>query len=358
MDQLLTEEQTQLRESAARLCADRGGAKRARQLRSAGNDLDRDAWQAMREAGWVGILVPEAKGGVALGAVELAIVLEQIGRQVAMAPVLESAALARLLADAGTGAANEALAALLAGERLIVPALVADGWTFASAKTASTAPIPCFAASADEFLIAIETQGETVLCLLPRGAPGITAQAARNVDGSTSGMLNRDATPLDPARIVARGAEAKTLATRLGDLLALGSAVMLLGICETAFALALEHVKTRRQFGHPLGSFQALQHRLADNFVDLELNRSLLHRVCLAWDEGTAPPALVAAAKSRAARVATEVLRNALQLHGAIGYTEEHDIGVYWKAALALSARYGNALTQAAHFARLTAEEG
>jgi alkylation response protein AidB-like acyl-CoA dehydrogenase len=129
-------------------------------------------------------------------------------------------------------------------------------------------------------------------------------------------------------------------------------------MCESAMALALEHVKTRKQFGQPLGSFQALQHRLADNFVDLELNRSLLHRICLAWDQGTVQPAMIAGAKARSVRVATEIMRNALQLHGAIGYTDEHDIGIFWKHALALSARYGNELTQAARFARLTAEEG
>jgi alkylation response protein AidB-like acyl-CoA dehydrogenase len=149
-----------------------------------------------------------------------------------------------------------------------------------------------------------------------------------------------------------------SLATKLGDLLTLGSAIELLGLCESAMALALEHVKTRRQFGQPLGSFQALQHRLADNFVDLELNRSLLHRICLAWDQGTVQPAMIAAAKARSVRVTAEIMRNTLQLHGAIGYTDEHDIGIFWKHALALSARYGNELTQAARFARLTAEEG
>ncbi|HEY3916556.1 MAG TPA: acyl-CoA dehydrogenase family protein [Stellaceae bacterium] len=340
MDELLSAEQRQLRDSAGKLCADRGGAKRARALRDAGRDFDVEAWQAVRDAGWLGMLVPEDRGGLGLGAVELYIVLEQAGRQVLMTPHLETIAAGWLLA--ATQASSPVLPPLLAGERIVVPALDADGWAF---RRAGTMRVPAFASSADDFVI--ETgQG---LGLLPNRHDAVTT----NVDGSHAGTL----LATERATIIARDNEARALAAKLGDLLALGSAIELLGLCESAMTLALEHVKTRRQFGQPLGSFQALQHRLADNFVDLELNRSLLHRICLAWDAGTAVPAMIAAAKARAVRVAAEVMRNALQLHGAIGYTDEHDIGTLWKHALALSARYGNELTQAARFARLTAEE-
>jgi alkylation response protein AidB-like acyl-CoA dehydrogenase len=345
MDELLTDEQRQLRESAARLCADRGGAPRARALRDAGQDIDRDAWRAIIDSGWLGMMVPEACGGLGLGAVEFYVVLEQAGRHALMTPLLETVAIAWLF-----GALREppqALAALLAGERIIAPALDADGWTFRRGGPLLTR-VPVFATAAHDFLV----EADDALCLLAHPQHGLTLSV--NVDGSRSARITSN----DAAMVIARGQEATVLAGRLGDLLALGSAIELLGLCESALALGLEHVKTRRQFGQPLGSFQALQHRLADNFVDLELNRSLLYRICLEWDRGTAVPAMIAGAKARAARVAAEIMRNALQLHGAIGYTDEHDIGILWKHALALSARYGNELTQAARFARLTAEEG
>ena len=341
MDELFSDEQRQLRDSAARLCADFGGAKRARTLRDAGQDIDVEAWRAIGEAGWLGMLVPEARGGLGLGAVELYIVLEQTGRHVVMTPLLEVVASAWLLGAARERSAG--LSSLIAGKRIIVPALDADGWSFRQ----SAVRVPAFASSATDFLI----ETESALGVLPNRNAGIKLVA--NVDGSHAAAIPAT----DPTDIVARGAEAKSLTAKLGDLLALGGAIELLGLCESALALALDHVKTRRQFGQPLGSFQALQHRLADNFVDLELNRSLLHRVCVAWDDGNALPAMIAGAKARAARVATEIMRNALQLHGAIGYTNEHDIGILWKHALALSARYGNELTQAARFARLTADE-
>jgi alkylation response protein AidB-like acyl-CoA dehydrogenase len=121
--------------------------------------------------------------------------------------------------------------------------------------------------------------------------------------------------------------------------------------------MTLEHIKTRKQFGRPLGSFQALQHRMVGGFVDLELDRALLHRICLAWDSGTAAPAMIAAAKARVSRSAADMMRSGVQLHGAIGYTDEHDIGIYFKRALVLASRYGNEFTQADRFARLTTGE-
>jgi alkylation response protein AidB-like acyl-CoA dehydrogenase len=345
MDELLTDEQRQLRESAAKLCADVGGAERARALRDAGRDIDTEAWHAVVNAGWLGMMVPERHGGLGLGAVEFYIVLEQAGRHVLMTPLLETVATAWLF-----GALSEpppALGAVLDGDRIIAPALDADGWTFRRGGSLLTR-VPVFASAAHDFLV----EADNALCLLAHPSHGLTLTV--NVDGSRAARI----TSGDAAVVIARGDEAMSLAAKLGDLLTLGSAIELLGLCESAMALALEHVKTRRQFGQPLGSFQALQHRLADNFVDLELNRSLLHRICLAWDQGTVQPAMIAAAKARSVRVTAEIMRNTLQLHGAIGYTDEHDIGIFWKHALALSARYGNELTQAARFARLPAEEG
>jgi alkylation response protein AidB-like acyl-CoA dehydrogenase len=345
VDELLTDEQRQLRESAARLCGDRAGARRACDLREAGQDIDTDAWRAIVEAGWLGMMVPEARGGLGLGAAEFYIVLEQAGRHTLMTPLLETVATAWLF-----GALREppqALGALLDGAHIIAPALDADGWTFRRGGSLLTR-VPVFATAAHDFLV----EADDALCLIAHPSHGLTLTV--NVDGSRAARI----TSSDAAIVIARGDEAMALAAKFGDLLALGSAIELLGLCESALALALEHVKTRKQFGQPLGSFQALQHRLADNFVDLELNRSLLHRICLAWDENAVQPAMIAGAKARAVRVATEIMRNALQLHGAIGYTDEHDIGILWKHALALSARYGNELTQAARFARLTAEEG
>ena len=183
MDEQLSPEQAQLRDSAARLCADLGGAKRARALRDKGEGFERTAWQAMQQAGWLSALVPEARGGLGLGAVELYVLMEQIGRHAVIAPLLESAAVSRVLGQAAGRAADEALRTVLAGERLILPVLTADGWNFGPGSIAlkarqdgdrfrisGTASGVPFAQSADDFLVAIQDWREPVICLLPRKA--------------------------------------------------------------------------------------------------------------------------------------------------------------------------------------------
>jgi len=369
MDEQLSPEQGQLRDSAARLCRDFGGAKRARALRDRGEEFDAEAWQAMRAAGWLGTLVSEARGGAGLGTTELYVLLEQIGRHVAMAPLLEASAACWALGHATSDRAAAALRSALVGERLVVPALQAEGWDFRmpaalrgepkgnALMVSGAVPGIAFAQSADEFLVRIETKSEALLCLLPCDHRALEISTAWTVDGSSAGRLVCDEAAIDDAHIVARGDEAERLAAGMADLLSLGASIELLGLSETALAMTLEHIKTRQQFGHPLGSFQALQHRVVDDFVALELDRSLLHRICLAWEAGVARPALIAAAKARASRTAAEVMRTALQLHGAIGYTDEHDIGIYFKRTLVLAARYGHEFAQAEHFARLTMAE-
>jgi 3-oxochol-4-en-24-oyl-CoA dehydrogenase len=369
MDELLSSEQGQLRDSAARLCADHGGAKRARQLRGGGEELDRKAWRAMQEVGWLSALVPEQHGGLGLGVVELYVLLEQIGRHVVMAPLLESAAVSRVLGQAGSRVAGDALQSMLSGERLIVPALEADGWNFRRKSSALDARqngnrlqvsgviagVP-FAPSANNFLAAVQNSSELLLCLVPSSAEGCHVVSKRTVDGASASELHFKDTPVDETQIVARGATAQEAVASLADLLALGASIQLLGLAESALALTLEHIKTRKQFGHPLGSFQTLQHRVVDNFVDLELDRALLYRICVAWDQGTASPPMIAAAKARMSRSAADMMRTGLQLHGAIGYTDEHDIGILFKRALVLGAIYGNEFSQSDRFARLTQE--
>lgn len=369
MDEQLSPEQSQLRESAARLCRDLAGAKRARRLRDRGQERDVEAWLAMREAGWFATLVPEERGGAGLGASELYVLMEQVGRQVAIVPLVEAAAAAWALARASGGGADATLRSVLAGEQLVVPGLAGDGWDFRKAAgfagrakgnalaVSGAVDGVAFAPSADAFLIAVGTEGEDMLFLLPRAHPGVDIAVGRGVDGSTSASLRLADAILSDASIIARGEQAAILTAGMRDLLTLGTAVELLGLAESAASLTLEHIKTRQQFGHPLGSFQALQHRVVDDFVALELDRSLLHRIAQSWDSGSAVPAMIAAAKARVSRSAAEIMRTALQLHGAIGYSDEHDIGIFFKHALVLAARYGNEFTQTEHFARLTASE-
>ncbi len=369
MDLLLTEQQSLFAETATRLAADHGGPKRLRALRAAGSDMDREAWRAMHAAGWLATVVAEDRGGQGLGSFDLALALEQAGRQLLMVPLNEAAAVAWTLSRASDASrAAGALADLLDGTGLIVPATEAMSWRHGSVAHGGRAPglrydhktgvldgqIPFVAhgGSADAFLVAIDSDARPVLALVPRADVSVATE--EHVDGSTSSRLAFAKINVPAENVIATGAEARKLAVQLQEFMMLGAAVELCGLAAAAHEITLDYVKLRQQFGKPIGSFQVLQHRAVDGFIDIEVNRSLVYRVLAAYDAGEHHPAMVSAAKARASRSALAITRAALQMHGAIGYTEEHDIGLYYKRAMTLAAQYGGELGHTGAFSHLT----
>jgi alkylation response protein AidB-like acyl-CoA dehydrogenase len=356
VDLLLTEPQSLFAETATRLCADHGGPKRLRALRAASAEIDAEAWRAMIDAGWLATVVNESHGGHGLGAFDLALALEQVGRQLLLVPLNEVVAVACTLSRVSDSERTEAaLAELLRGARLIVPATATQGaaelvYDRRAGVLDGTISFVAYAGAADAFLVALES----ILALVPRGDVAIVSE--RNVDGSTASRLTFTKTYVPAENVLATGAEAKRLATQLHELLALGAAIELVGLAAAALDVTLDYVKLRQQFGKPIGSFQVLQHRAVNSFIDIELNRSLVYRVLAAFDAGEHHPAMVSATKARASRAALQITRDALQMHGAIGYTEEHDIGLYYKRAMVLAAQYGGELGHTGRFSALTLE--
>jgi alkylation response protein AidB-like acyl-CoA dehydrogenase len=356
MEPVLNEHQTLLRDGAVKLCRETGGPKRARQLRDAGTEMDTQAWKHFADGGWLGTAVPEEAGGLGMGMFEVSLVLEEAGRQLLALPLTETTAASWALARSDE---RKRLPAVLAGSTVVVPAFASEGWQaggaaqakFESGAVSGKVRFVAYGPSADAYLVAAsDPKGEPVLALVHK-SKGVSISTVVNVDGSTSSDVAFEKAPADA---IARGPKAAELERRTRELLALGAAAQLLGASSAALDMTLEYIKVRQQFGKPLGSFQALQHRAADCFVDLELNRSLIYRVYSAWDAGQHHPAMVSAAKARASRSAMETTRAALQLHGAIGYTDEHDIGLYYKRAVALAALYGNEIHHTGRFSRLT----
>jgi 3-oxochol-4-en-24-oyl-CoA dehydrogenase len=368
LDLLLTEQQSLFAETAARLCLDHGGPKRMRALRASGAEMDREAWRAAMAAEWLATVVADRHGGQGLGAFDLALALEQAGRQLLMVPLVEAAAAAWTMSRAEDGSrAGAAVADLLRGSRLIVPATEAASWRYGGRASGihydhragvldGNIAFVAYGGSADAFLVAIDSEAQPVLAVVPRSDVSVAIES--NVDGSTSSRLTFSAVHVPAEQVIATGAEARKLVSQMQELLMLGAAVELVGLASEALDVTLDYVKLRQQFGRPIGSFQVLQHRAVDSFVDIELNRSLVYRVLNAYDGGEHHPAMVSAAKARASRCALEVVRGALQMHGAIGYTEEHDIGLYYKRAIALAARYGGELTHVGRFSELTLAQG
>jgi alkylation response protein AidB-like acyl-CoA dehydrogenase len=361
MDLLLTEEQVLFRDAAAKLAASKGGPRRARALRDAATEIDRAAWDEMIKAGWLSALVAEKDDGLGLGLFDLALALEETGKQIVMTPLVEAASAIWAIMHA-TDSAHPARVKI--ASKLVVPATALPGQRFghvdalafdpkSSSLSGSVSFVP-FASSCDMFLVDAVADGETILCLVSRGVAGLSIATTPNVDGSTSSELTFSRVVLSSEDIVARGDKAAATLSAMQELLILGTAAELLGVAQAALDMTVGYTKLREQFGKPIGSFQALQHRMVDCYVDGELNRSLLFKVLSAWDDDASHPAMVPAVKARLSKAALKTVRAALQLHGAIGYTDEHDIGVYYKRAVALAAKYGNEITHVGRFSHLT----
>lgn len=361
MDLLLNEEQVLLRDAAAKLGASSGGPRRARALRDAGTEIDTAAWAEITKAGWLTALIAEKDDGLGLGMFDLALAVEEAGKQIVMAPLVEAAA-AIWAATNATDWAHPARARI--ASKIVVPATTLPGQRFdsaagvtfeakVSALSGSVSFVP-FGASADLFLVDAKSGKDTVLCLVPRTAAGLGVATTPNVDGSTSTTLTFSGVAVAGDDIVARGDAAAATVVAMQDILVLGTAAELLGVAEAALDMTVGYTKLREQFGKLIGSFQALQHRMVDCYVDTELNRSLLFKVLSAWDENTSHPAMISAVKARVGKGALKTVRAALQLHGAIGYTDEHDIGIFYKRAVALAAKYGNEITHVGRFSDLT----
>ena len=283
-------------------------------------------------------------------------------------PIGATAAVASVLADGeASEAASQLLARVVAGDAVVLPAI--DGSEQAQQPAAGLRArggareirldgvcdgVAC-ASECEGFLAGVNTGASALLAYVPRDTKGLVIDSRATVDGRPFARLTFDRVAAH--RVVVgphRGAAAQR---QLYDLLLFTAAAELVGVMSAALDMTVEYLKTRKQFGKPIGSFQALQHRVVDCFVDLELNRSLVYRVLAAWDAGDCDPAMVSACKARISRGALSTVRTTVQLHGAIGYTDEHDIGLYFKRAVSLAAKFGNEICHIDSFSALTACE-
>ncbi len=364
MELLLSDEQEMLANSAVRLAQDLGGPGRIRQARDGGGQFDGGVWREVAKAGWLSVLVPEGNNGAGLGLTELAPFLEQAGRHLMPEPVGAVAVAAGAIAATGNG---DLCAPLIGGDHIILPALQEQPLAVDPETVALRADqdggglrlrgrkilIP-EAQTADSFLVSASSPSGLVLCYVPASDVSLSSPAGGRVDGGAWGDIELLGVEVPPTHILADGDQAAELIARMLDHLLIVTSAELLGVMGQALDMTLEYMRTREQFGKPIGSFQALQHHAVDRFVDVELTHSLLYEVCKSSDQGRENPALAAALKAKAAETAMAVCKSAIQLHGAVAYADEHDAGLYLKRAMTLAAHYGNAAQQHARYARLT----
>jgi alkylation response protein AidB-like acyl-CoA dehydrogenase len=336
-----------LRDSAAAVVS-KGDRKRIRALRYGDPGFDRDVWREMCDMGWVGLRIAEADGGSGLGMQEYCALAEELGGGLVPEPLIHCGMAARVLS--GT-----ALGGVLSGEKIVLPAWqeranvlgdVGDTTVTGGKVTGRKMFVP-MAAGADAFLVA----GRDGLALVARDAAGVDVVIERTQDGGNYGTVTFSGAPgVAVSGDFAAALEEATLAT----------AAYLLGVMDAAFAMTLDYMKTRQQFGRPIGSFQALQHRAADLKIQVALTRASVEAAAVTLDTVSAPrlrQAAVSRAKARAAEAGMLVTRQAIQLHGGIGYTDEYDVGLYLRKAMVLANLYGSAALHRGRFAVVAPEE-
>ena len=336
-----------LRDSAAAIAPPGGDLRRIRALRYHAPGFDVGIWQEMCGMGWLGLRVSEERGGSALGMREFCALTEQLGAGLVPEPLIPATIAINALPD-------DTLAQALAGDMLVLPAWQEapnsldprGATTLRNGKLNGTKVFIPMAAGADAFLVST-TNG---LALLAPYAQGVTLTLDKTQDGGNFGTLRLDNTPAAPlpGDITERLEEA-TLAT----------AAYLLGVMDRVFALTLDYLKTRQQFGKPIGSFQALAHRAVDLRIQINLARASVEAAATTWDAGGPLPlrqAAISRAKHRANLAAMLVTRQAIQLHGGIGNTDDYDAGLFLRKAMVLTASYGNAALHRARFAALSPE--
>jgi len=338
-----------IRDSAAAVAPPGGELKRVRALRFTDPGFDRGVLRQMGELGWIGLRVPEASGGSGLGLGEMCALAEELGAGLVPEPLIPCALSATLLAAAGADAAP-----LLAGERVVLTAWQerADTLEVPGSPDAPRRFLP-MAAGADAYLLPMREGGR--LALYEQPAAGAEVAVERTQDGGNYGTLRP------------KPGAARRVADDIGAVLeqaldeaALITAAYLLGGMERAFAMTLDYLKTRQQFGRIIGTFQALQHRAADLRMQIALTRASVEAAAATLDAGAtgeARKAAVSRAKARAAEASMLVTRQCIQLHGGIGYTDQYDVGLYLRKAMVLANQYGSAALHRRRFLAVAPEE-
>jgi len=370
MPLVLTEEQTMLKDAASDFLASRAPISHLRSLRDTGSEdgFSRELWSEMVEMGWSAVLVPEAHGGLGWGHTALGVLLEQCGRTLTPSPLLGTALTAVAALNRGGTPAQcaDLLPGIVAGDRLLALACdespahcpdqatteaedLGNGFRLHGCKTAVLD-----GQAADTFIVSAWTGRGLSLFLVPASIRGLTVDAYPLLDTHRAADLRLDRVEVGSDALLGAIDSGQELLDHVLDVARVGAAAELLGIAEESFARTVDYLKERRQFGVPIGSFQALQHRAAQVYAEIELARSVVLRALHALDDDAPDRAeLASLAKAKLSAVAHLAATEAIQMHGGIGMTDDFDIGFFLKRYRILETLYGDRYYHLDRYARL-----
>jgi alkylation response protein AidB-like acyl-CoA dehydrogenase len=357
---VLTEEQTLLRDSARSFLAEKAPVAQLRQLRDKRDPdgFSRALWKSFAEMGFTGMLVPEAHGGLGLGHTEVGLVIQEIGRNLTASPFLASSVVAVTAIVHGGDQAQQAqlLPAVARGEHIASLAVdeaskhrpdhiesranrIGAGWELTGRKT--------FVVDGHvaDLLIVVARSDESGLGLfiVPRDAAGVEVERVRMVDAHNAARIRFNNVKLGTHALLAGPADANVALQLALDAGRVAASAEMLGLADEVFTRTVAYLKERKQFDRRIGEFQALQHRAAMLYCDIELARAAIAHASSRLDSGTTDAwSAVAIAKARAGASVTRAVQEGVQMHGGMGMTDELDLGLFMKRARVLQELYGD----------------
>jgi alkylation response protein AidB-like acyl-CoA dehydrogenase len=375
MAMTLNDDQNMLRDSARDFMKSEAPTTHFRKFRDMGckDGFSHELWKQFAEMGFTGMMIPEADGGMGMGHIEAGIVLEEIGRNLSPSPFLTtSVAAVEALKHADQTMRDRWFPGIISGETVI--GLAID-------ETAKHRPssIACVAersgngfklsgkkrfvvqgASSDMLIVAARTAGaadETdgiTLFVVEREAAGLSMDSARLVDSAMAANITFDNVQVNADAVIGDVDSGWTVLSKLLDAGRLGAAAEMVGVGGGAMDITLDYLKQRKQFGQLIGEFQALQHRAAHLYGEIEGARAIVLKAQNLLDDGD-PRAeqFVAAAKAKAGLACNLSVREGVQMHGGIGMTDEYDIGLYMKRDRSLNEFFGDIYFNADRVAQL-----
>jgi alkylation response protein AidB-like acyl-CoA dehydrogenase len=375
MPLFLNDEQTMLRDTAKDFVAEHAPVSHMRALRDADDQtgFSRDLWKQFAEMGFTGMLIGEDQGGLGLGHVEAGVVLEEIGRNLSPSPFLTTA-VAAVEALKGSAQAERWFPGIIAGDTVAALAIdegakhrnaigmkaerSGNGFKLTGAKQFVT-----HGHVADLLIVAARTAGSAeddegvTLFAVPRDAANLSARAERLTDASLAAHIEFDGVEVDADAVIGEVDAGRDPLGRLLRAGRTGAAAEMLGVGGGAMDMTLGYLKERKQFGTVIGSYQALQHRAAHLYSEMEVARAAVLKAQQLLDArvdagDNRAEAAVSVAKAMTGITTTLAVQEGVQMHGGIGMTDEYDIGFYMKRGRVLAEMFGDANFHADQLAR------
>ncbi|MCH7983284.1 MAG: acyl-CoA/acyl-ACP dehydrogenase [Chloroflexi bacterium] len=358
MDFGLTETQELIRSSAREFLADRSGPATVRAVAEGDAEAIASLWKDVVELGWPALTVPEEHGGAGLSFSDLAVLLEELGASLAPIPIVESAITSRILERYGPDAIKvELLPQIATGDVMVTPAIVERdaSWEARSAAVVATRTGSSLVITGEKRFVSFADQATHALTLVRTDddgpalvvvpiwkSPGVVQTPMKHASGVPVSSLNFNEVEVSPSNTVATGGEAVAATEELVAAGGVARAAQLAGLARAVVDSTVKYTSNRQQFGRPVGSFQAIQHHLAEMAVAAKQVNHLAHSAAWSFTREDYSVRRAAQAKIAASEKIPALCWTAHQCHGAIGFTWEHDLHLYTRRALAWKTDFGD----------------